>query len=116
MSDRDQLSVQFAALADPTRRDLLRRLRPGPLPVGELAKPYDMSRAAVSQHLAVLEKAGLVTRIRRQRWIDCSLTPKSLDSATAWIVTQKAEWNDRFDRLDTYLSSGTEPPTDTDMD
>jgi DNA-binding transcriptional ArsR family regulator len=103
MSDRDQLSVAFAALADPTRRDILVRLRAGPSPVGELATHYPISRPAVSQHLAVLERAGLVRRDRRAQRNDCSLTPVGLDAAAAWIERQRAEWTDRFDLLDEHF-------------
>ena len=100
---RDSLSVTFAALADPTRRDILVRLRRGPQSVGELAAHYPMSRPAVSQHLTVLEKAGLVSRDRRAQWHDCSLATASLDEAAAWIAQQRAEWTDRFDRLEEHL-------------
>ena len=104
MPVRDLLSTQFAALADPTRRDLLTRLRPGALTVSDLAVHYPMSRAAVSQHLTVLENAGLIQRVPRGQWIDCSLTPAGLDSAAAWLEEQRAEWNDRLDRLEAHLT------------
>ncbi|WP_437583248.1 ArsR/SmtB family transcription factor [Paramicrobacterium sp. CJ85] len=103
MSARDRLSVAFAALADPTRRDILTRLRSGPLTITELATNYPMSRPAVSQHVSVLEKAGLVARDKRSQWIDCSLEAASLDEAAAWIEQQRAEWNERFDFLDEHL-------------
>ena len=103
MTTRDRLSVAFAALADPTRRDILVRLRSGPLTVSDLAARYLMSRPAVSQHLTVLEKAGLVTRDRRAQWIDCSLSTASLDEAAEWIAQQRAEWIERFDLLDEHL-------------
>lgn len=101
---RDLLSTQFAALADPTRRDLLTRLRPGALTISDLAPHYPMSRAAVSQHLTVLENAGLIRRSQRGRWIDCSLTPAALDPAAAWLEGQRADWNDRLDRLEAHLT------------
>lgn len=111
MPPKDPLSVTFSALADPTRRDILVRLRRRPLAVSELAQHYPMSRAAVSQHLSVLERAELVHRNRRGQWIDCSIDPASLDEAAQWIETQRAEWSERLDRLQDYLSS-TPPPTD----
>ncbi|MEJ7838592.1 MAG: metalloregulator ArsR/SmtB family transcription factor [Thermomicrobiales bacterium] len=83
MTTRDRLSVAFAALADPTRCDILMRLRHGSLAVSDLAANYPMSRPAVSQHLTVLEKAGLVARDRRAQWNDYSLGTASLDRAAA---------------------------------
>ena len=108
MVTRDGLSVAFAALADPTRRDILTRLRGGPLTVTDLASHYPISRPAVSQHLTVLEKAGLVTRDRRAQWNDCSLAAHSLDEAAAWIEQQRTEWNDRFDLLEDYVKKRRE--------
>ena len=105
MVERDRLTVAFAALADPTRRDILTRLRGGPLTVGDLAGNYPMSRPAISQHLAVLERAGLVTRDRRAQWNDCSLVTTSLDEAAVWIEQQRADWTDRFDLLDEHFRS-----------
>jgi len=101
---RDRLSVAFAALADPTRRDILTRLRGGALTVGDLAAHYAMSRPAVSQHLTVLEKAGLVSRDRRAQWNVCTLEPANLDEAAGWLEQQRAEWSERFDLLDEHLS------------
>ncbi|MCA9858682.1 MAG: winged helix-turn-helix transcriptional regulator [Thermomicrobiales bacterium] len=100
----DQLSQTFAALADPTRRDILMRLRDGSRTVSDLAEHYPMSRPAISQHLTVLENAGLIARDRRAQWTDCSLAAASLDEAAAWIAQQRAEWNERFDLLDDYLA------------
>lgn len=109
MPPKDPLSVTFSALADPTRRDILNRLRRQPLTVSDLAQHYPMSRAAVSQHLSVLERAELVRRNRRGQWIDCSITPASLDEAAQWIEQQRAEWNERLDRLQDYLSAAHPP-------
>lgn len=103
MSGQDHLSVAFAALADPTRRDILVRLRDGPQTVGDLAACYPISRPAVSQHLAVLEKAGLIVRGRRAQWHDCALAPEALDEAAGWIAQQRADWTERFDLLDEHL-------------
>lgn len=101
---RDQLSVAFAALADPTRRDILTRLRDNrSLTVSELASHYPMSRPAISQHLTVLQKAGLVARDRRAQWNDCSLESSSLDEAAEWIEQQRRDWTKRFDLLDEHL-------------
>lgn len=108
MVARDQLSMAFAALADPTRRDILMRLRSGPLTVSNLAARYPMSRPAVSQHLLVLEKAGLVARGRRAQWNDCSLATAGLDEAAMWIEQQRADWTERFDLLDEHLNSRRE--------
>lgn len=113
MPPKDPLSVTFSALADPTRRDILNRLRRRPLTVSELAKHYPMSRAAVSQHLSVLERAELVSRNRRGQWIDCAIAPASLDEAAQWIEQQRAEWNERLDRLDRYLSRASPPTEDS---
>jgi DNA-binding transcriptional ArsR family regulator len=96
MAARDRLSEGFAALADPTRRDILMRLRSGPLTVSDLAVRYPMSRSAVSQHLKV-------ARGRRAQWNDCSLSTAGLDEAAAWIEQQRADWTERFDLLDEHL-------------
>jgi len=103
MPATDELSVAFAALADPTRRSILARLKDGPVTVGELAGDYAMSRPAVSQHLGVLERAGMVSRDRRAQWRDCRLEPAALDPAAAWIEQQRAEWVERLDALDEHL-------------
>ncbi|HEX4219473.1 MAG TPA: metalloregulator ArsR/SmtB family transcription factor [Acidimicrobiales bacterium] len=103
MAARDRLSAAFAALADPTRRDMLMRLRSGPLTVGDLAVHYPMSRPAVSQHLTVLEKAGLVARDRRAQWNDCSIATAGLDEAAAWIEQQRTGWTERFGAPDERL-------------
>lgn len=114
MVARDRLSMAFAALADPTRRDILMRLRSSSLTVSDLAERYPISRAAVSQHLAVLEKAGLVIRDRRGQWTDCSLATAYLDEAAAWIEQQRADWGERFDLLDEHLRNRREQDRETD--
>ncbi|MFT4040832.1 MAG: metalloregulator ArsR/SmtB family transcription factor [Thermomicrobiales bacterium] len=103
MAGQDQLSVAFSALADPTRRDILVRLRDGPQSVGDLAARYPISRPAVSQHLLVLEKAGLIVRGRRAQWHDCALAPDALDEAATWIAQQRAVWTEQFDLLEEHL-------------
>jgi DNA-binding transcriptional ArsR family regulator len=96
----DQLSLTFAALADPTRRAILARLADGDATVNELAEPFDMSLQAVSKHLKVLERAGLISRGREAQWRPCRLETEPLESASAWIDRYRDRWTDRFDRLD----------------
>ncbi len=99
----DQLSAVFAALADPTRRAILGRLSQGDATVAELAAPFPISQPAISRHLKVLERAGLISR-RRQRTARLShLEAASLREATAWMAAYQEYWDDRFDRLDTLL-------------
>jgi len=99
----DELSVVFAALADPTRSAILTRLRQGPTTVGELAEPFAMSRPAISQHLRVLQDAGLIERTTSAQWRTCSLRTEPLDDASAWIDHHRGLWNERFDLLDERL-------------
>jgi DNA-binding transcriptional ArsR family regulator len=99
----DELSVVFQALADPTRRAIISRLRAGATTVGELAEPFRMSRPAISQHLKVLERAGLIQRTTAAQWRRCSLRTEPLDEASAWVDRHRDEWNERFDLLDERL-------------
>jgi len=99
----DQLSSIFAALADPTRRAILVRLADGEAAVTELAAPFEMSLPAVSKHLKVLEKAGLITRGREAQWRPCRLEAEPLREANDWLEKYRQFWDDRFDRLDDYL-------------
>ncbi|MBK6662539.1 MAG: winged helix-turn-helix transcriptional regulator [Thermoflexaceae bacterium] len=99
----DQLSSIFAALADPTRRAILLRLAEGEASVTELAAPFEMSLPAVSKHLKVLEKAGLITRGREAQWRPCRLEAEPLREATDWLEIYRQFWDDRFERLDDYL-------------
>lgn len=101
----DPLSAQFAALADPTRRAILARLSRGEAGVGELAAPFDMSLAAVSKHLKVLEKAGLISRGREAQWRPARLEPMALKGVTDWLEHYRRYWDMSFDRLDDYLRS-----------
>ena len=103
MSPADSLSTKFAALADPTRRAILARLAKGEATVLELAEPFEMSLPAVSKHLKVLERAGLITRGRDAQKRPCRIDVAALDEATQWIEHQKREWEARLDRLDDYL-------------
>jgi|ERR1051326_3464754 DNA-binding transcriptional ArsR family regulator len=99
----DQLSNTFAALADPTRRAILARLAAGEAAVTEIAAPFDMSLPAVSKHLKVLERAGLIARSRDAQWRRCHLAPAPLKEAADWIEHYKKFWEESFDRLDDYL-------------
>ncbi len=99
----DGLSTTFAALADPTRRAILARLALGETSVTELAEPFDMSMPAISKHLKVLERAGLVARGREAQWRPCKLEAKPLKDASGWIEDYRRFWEERFDRLDAYL-------------
>src|ERR1043165_6044624 len=99
----DQLSNTFAALADPTRRAILARLATGECAVTALAEPFDISLPAISKHLKVLERAGLIARSRDAQWRPCHLEPAPLKEAADWIDHYKRFWEESFDRLDEYL-------------
>ena len=110
----DQLSVVFAALADPTRRAILARLAEGPATVNEIAEPFDMTLPAVSKHLKVLERAGLISRGRQAQWRPCTLEAEPLREATEWMGRYRQFWDQSFDRLDAHLKTlmkGTDPGT-----
>src|SRR5689334_10009314 len=96
----DQLSSTFAALADPTRRAILARLAKGGASVTELTKPFAMSMPAVSKHLKVLERAGLIARGRQAQWRPCSLEAAPLKVASHWLEDYRKIWEERLDRLD----------------
>ena len=99
----DHLSATFAALADPTRRAILARLASGETSVTELAEPFDMSMPAISKHLKVLERAGLIARGREAQWRPCRIKPKPLKDVADWTETYRRLWEARLDRLDAYL-------------
>jgi DNA-binding transcriptional ArsR family regulator len=99
----DQLSSTFAALADPTRRAILARLALGETSVTELAKPFAMSLPAVSKHLKVLERAGLIARGREAQWRPCRLDAGPLKDAASWIEEYRRFWEQSLDRLEDYL-------------
>jgi DNA-binding transcriptional ArsR family regulator len=99
----DQLSLTFAALADPTRRSILARLAEGEATVNELAEPFTMSLPAVSRHLKVLERAGLIARSRQAQWRPSRLQAAPLDEAIVWMQGRKNTWEARIDRLDAHL-------------
>ena len=99
----DQLSSTFAALADPTRRAILAKLATGECSVTELAEPFAMTMPAVSKHLRVLERAGLIVRGREAQWRPCRIKPAPLKEVADWLEDYRAIWEQRFDRLETYL-------------
>src|SRR3954453_24186092 len=100
----DRLSTIFAALADPTRRAILARLADGEATVTELAQPFAMSLPAVSRHLKVLEKAGLISKSRDAQWRPCRLEPERLRNVSEWIEPYRRLWDESLDRLDDYLT------------
>ena len=99
----DQLSATFAALADPTRRAILARLLTGERSVTELAEPFDMSMPAVSKHLRVLERAGLIARRQEAQWRHCRIDASPLKAVADWAERYRHVWEGRLDRLDSYL-------------
>ncbi len=103
MATEDELSATFAALADPTRRAILARLAQGEATVLELAEPFKLSLPAVSKHLKVLQRAGLISQGRRAQWRPCRLEPARLKDVSEWVERYRATWEERFGRLDAYL-------------
>ena len=103
MNSEDQLSMVFAALADPTRRAILARLADGDATVSELAEPFSISMPAISRHLKVLERAGLISRSRSGQWRSSSLQATPLKEATDWMERYRVFWDASFDRLDAHL-------------
>ena len=99
----DQLSSTFAALADPTRRAILARLASGEASVTELADPFEMSLPAISKHLKVLERAGLIARSRDAQWRPCHLEAGPLKEVSDWVEHYRQFWEESFDRLEAYL-------------
>jgi len=104
MKMNDSLSTTFAALADPTRRAILARLALGETSVTELAEPFEMSMPAVSKHLKVLERAGLIVRSREAQWRPCRLEAAPLKNIAGWVDEYRRFWEESFDRLDSYLT------------
>ena len=102
--DDPRLDAVFTALGDPTRRGIVARLSTGEATVTELAEPFAMSLQAVSQHIAVLERSGLVSRGRHRQTRPCRLEPTVLDSALSWLEESRRTWSDRVDRLDAHLA------------
>jgi DNA-binding transcriptional ArsR family regulator len=99
----DRLSATFSALADPTRRAILARLSLGETSVAELAAPFDISPPAVTKHLKVLQRAGLITQSRQAQWRPCKLEAAPLQEAASFIEQYRQHWEQSFDRLETYL-------------
>jgi len=112
---QDSLSQTFAALADPTRRAMLARLSQGETNVSDLAQPFlkDMSLPAVTKHLKVLEKAGLVIKTRDAQWRPCKINGEALKNAVDWMEQYRIFWEESFDRLDAYLKTVTHPKKKT---
>ncbi|HEX6870319.1 MAG TPA: metalloregulator ArsR/SmtB family transcription factor [Micromonosporaceae bacterium] len=101
----DELSLVFAALADPTRRAILTRLADGEATVNQLAEPFAMTQQAISKHLKVLEKARLISRTRSAQSRPCALEPVRLEAAAEWITRHRQLWTDRHDRLAAHLAA-----------
>ena len=106
-NDMDTLSVTFAALADPTRRAILARLAQGETTVGELAQPFDISGPAISRHLKVLERAGLIERRAEAQWRLCRLRADAMREASDWLERYRTFWDESLDRLAGYLEGRT---------
>ena len=109
----DRLNLVFAALADPTRRAILERLAEGMTTVTQLAEPHDMSLPAISKHLGVLERSGLIERGRDAQWRPCRIRAEPLREAVDWIAQYRRHWEESLDRLDDYLQElqRKNPPT-----
>jgi len=105
MTDKDSLSLTFAALADPTRRKILAILADGEKTVTQLAEPFDISQPAISKHLKVLERAGLIERGREAQWRPARLQAAPLKEASDWVEQYRQHWEESFDRLGAYLQS-----------
>ncbi|MEN2768975.1 ArsR/SmtB family transcription factor [Ornithinibacillus xuwenensis] len=105
MITKDTLSLIFAALADPTRRNILTRLSQRAATVGEVAELFEISAPAISQHLKVLERAGLIERTTNAQWRTLTMRTEPLDEVSAWVEKHRREWNQRFDALEEHLKT-----------
>ncbi|HEY0641059.1 MAG TPA: metalloregulator ArsR/SmtB family transcription factor [Pseudonocardiaceae bacterium] len=112
MPEQDQLSVTFAALADPTRRAMLGRLTRGEATVNELAEPFELSLPAISKHLKVLQRAGLVEQGRQAQWRPCRLRAEPLREVAEWMAQYRRFLGESYDRLDDYLRELRDDPGD----
>ena len=114
--EEERLTETFAALANPTRRAILARLAHGEASVTELAEPFDMSLPAVSKHIRVLERAGLVTQGQRAQYRPCTLNAAPLEAVSSWAEHYRHVWEDRFDRMGGYLNHiQTQPHSNLDI-
>jgi DNA-binding transcriptional ArsR family regulator len=104
---QDKLTLTFTALSDPTRRAILAKLSRGEATVKELAKPFDISAPAITKHLKVLEKAGLISRGREAQWRPCRIEVGALKEVSDWVEEYRKIWEESFDRLDAYLKTMT---------
>ena len=104
VTENERLDAVFTALGDPTRRDIVARLGAGEATVKELAEPYGMTMQAVSQHIRVLERSGLISRGRHRQTRPCRLEPATLEAALSWIEESRRTWSERMDRLETHLA------------
>ena len=105
----DRLSLTFQALADPTRRAILARLATGEASVNELVEPFDISQPAISKHLKVLERAGLISRSREAQYRPCKLEPLAFKLVDEWLTEYRRLWEARLDRLESYLAKLQQP-------
>ena len=110
MAVPEQLDATFTALADPTRRAIVARLARGDATVNELAAPFDLTLPAISKHLKVLERCGLISRTRHAQFRPCHLESEALDSAAGWIEENRRIWAERFDKLDAHLRAIQQGP------
>jgi len=101
----DELTATFAALADPTRRAILTRLSAGEATVNQLAEPFALTQQAISKHIKVLERAGLISRSRAAQARPCRIEPARFEAAADWIDRHRQEWHERYDRLDEHLAA-----------
>ncbi|WP_043932460.1 ArsR/SmtB family transcription factor [Bacillus sp. EB01] len=107
MTKKDTLSLIFTALADPTRRKILTRLAQSEATVKEVSEPFEISAPAISQHIKVLERAGLVERTSKGQWRTLTIRTEPLNEASAWVEKHRSEWNQRFDTLEEHLNTMT---------
>jgi DNA-binding transcriptional ArsR family regulator len=107
---QDQLDATFTALADPTRRAMVARLARGDATVNELAAPFDLTLPAISKHLKMLERCGLISRTRRAQFRPCHLERGAFDAAVDWMEEHRRIWTERFDKLDEHLRDLQQPP------